>query len=204
MRRILALIGLSLVFAVAVELVQPTALAIPLIAQTPPADLETDSITQEKQRNPQFRPDPDNPNMLRDYGFNEPIAQTGKVTVRGDIRPISSDRLITPCPRDSAPYALAESTNYRVQICSAEYDPWLPKYYIGRAKDGNGELRITSTNANEARQLIFRNAGYSYILYRDSARPQLSNAYLEVYTPSGRGYGEALFYIYERLDRPRG
>lgn len=133
----------------------------------------------------------------RDYGSTTPISTTGKMTVRDQIRSVDIDKLITLCPTDSAPYALAESTHYRVQICSEEYDPKLPKYYIGQAKDGSGELRITSRNLDEARQLVFKNDDYTYVLYRDGARPDQSNAYLEVYTPNGESYAEALFYLYE-------
>lgn len=150
----------------------------------------------------QLQPDPNTPNLLRDYAPNAPIPATGQVTIRGDVRQLDLDRLIADCPADSAPYALAESTGYFIQICSAEYDPWLPKYYIGQAKDGSGELRLTNDNPDTARQLIFPNDGYTYTLYRDSARPDQTNAYLEVGTPDGKIYAEALFYLYERLDRP--
>ena len=136
------------------------------------------------------------PEMERDYGLTTPIATTGTVTVRDRIRFVDSDKLLTACPTDTAPYALAESTHYRVQICSEEYDPQLPKYYIGQEK-GGGELRITSSNLNEARQLTFKNGDYTYILYRDGVKPDKSNAYLEVYMPNGKSYAEALFYLYE-------
>ncbi|NJR65089.1 MAG: hypothetical protein HC772_06850 [Leptolyngbyaceae cyanobacterium CRU_2_3] len=133
----------------------------------------------------------------RDYDFSTPIASTGKLTVRERIRTVDTDKLIASCPTDTAPYALAESTHYRVQICSGEYDPQLPKYYIGQAKDGSGELRITSADLDEARQLVFKNGDYTYTLYRDSARPEQNNAYLEIYMPNGKSYAEALFYLYE-------
>ncbi|MBW4659681.1 MAG: hypothetical protein KME15_13475 [Drouetiella hepatica Uher 2000/2452] len=142
------------------------------------------------------KPNPE-PEMERDYGVTTPIATTGKVTVRDRIRFLDSDKLLTACPTDTAPYALAESTHYRVQICSGEYDPQLPKYYIGQAKDGGSELRITSSDLNEARQLTFKNGDYTYILYRDGAKPDQSNAYLEVHMPNGKSYAEALFYLYE-------
>ncbi|MBD3885082.1 hypothetical protein IFO70_25455 [Phormidium tenue FACHB-886] len=133
----------------------------------------------------------------RDYGLTTPIASTGKVTVRDRIRYIDTDQLITPCPTDTAPYALAESTHYRIQICSGEYDPQLPKYYIGQAKDGSGELRITNSDLKEARQLIFKNDDYTYVLYQDGARPEETNAYLEVHEPDGESYAEALLYLYQ-------
>lgn len=151
--------------------------------------------------------EPSSPELLssdpkRDYGPTTPIPATGRVTLRQNIRRLNLDRLIAPCPADSGPYAFAESTNYRIEICSKEYDPWLPKYYIGQAKDGSGGLRMTATNPDEARQLIFKNGDYTYILYRDSARPERTNAYLEIFLPNGKGYAEALFYLYERSDRP--
>ena len=125
-----------------------------------------------------------------------PIASTGKITERNRIRFVDADRLFTPCPTDTAPYALAESTHYRVQVCSEEFDPQVPKYYIGQAKEGGSEMRITSSNANEARQLVFKNADYTYVLYQDSARLDSTNAYLEVHEPSGKSYAEALLYLY--------
>jgi len=124
-------------------------------------------------------------------------ATPSKVTMRADIRTLDRSRLIADCPTDSGPYAFAESAHYQIQICSQEYDPWLPKYYIGQSKADHSRLQITSTNPDEARQLIFKNAGYTYILYRDSARPEQSNAYLQVYSPNGDQYSEALLYLYE-------
>jgi hypothetical protein len=148
-------------------------------------------------------PDPDNPNLLRDYDPMSPLPETGRVTLRADIANVNSDRLITDCPTDTALYAFAESSNYRVQICSEEYDPWLPKYYIGRAKDGGDELRLVNKNAYESRQLMFRNGDYRYTLYRDGARPEQMNAYLEIYSPDDRKtYAEALVYLYEKSGRP--
>lgn len=143
------------------------------------------------------------PDIQQDYAATAPLPATGKVTIRDSIRNLDMNQLIADCPSDSAPYAFAESTNYRVQICSEEYDPWQPKYYIGQAKDGSGEMHITSSNPDEARQLIFKHDGYTYILYRDSARPELTNAYLEVYSPSGENHAEALMYLYEASNPPR-
>jgi hypothetical protein len=141
--------------------------------------------------------------IQQDYAPLTPLPSTGQVTQRGQIRNLEPERLLTSCPADSGPYAFAESTNYQIQICSQEYDPWLPKYYIGRAKDGSGELRITSSNPTEARQLIFKNEGYTYVLYRDGVHPDRSNAYLQVYTPDGSSYAEALFYLYEATNPPQ-
>lgn len=155
----------------------------------PPAD-----PTPVSQSNP--------PDLERDYAPDAPISATGQVTIRGDIRNLEDSRLIADCPTDTAAYAFAESTNYFIQICSAEYDPWLPKYYIGRAREGGGELRLTNDDPETASQLIFKNGPYAYILYRDSARLDATNAYLEVYTPDGQGFAEALLYFYERVDRP--
>lgn len=144
-----------------------------------------------------------------DYLPTAPLP-AASITIRADIRTLEIDRLIADCPADSAPYAFAESAHYQVQICSQEYDPWQPKYYIGQSKAGQsgagqsgagqGSLRITSTNPDEARQLIFKNAGYTYILYRggdSSARSEQGNAYLRVYAPNGEQSAEALLYLYE-------
>ena len=134
-----------------------------------------------------------------------PSSSASQVTIRADIRSLETDRLIAACPTDSAPYAFAESRDHQVQICSQEYDPWLPKYYIGQAKGqvqdqaqtGQSLLRITSSSPEEARQLIFRNAGYTYSLHRGGIRPEQRNAYLQISTPDGKQYQEVLLYLYE-------
>lgn len=146
-------------------------------------------------------PEPDTARVQRDYAPTTPLPATGQVTVHGSIRDVESDRMIADCPSDSAPYAFAESTHYLVQICSAEYDPWLPKYYMSRAKDGSGSLEITNSNPDTAQQLIFTNGDYTYTLYRDSARPDQTNAYLEIHTPDGTTHAEALLYFYQQSDR---
>lgn len=168
-------------------------------APTSPAATESSSIAPSLAQAPS---DPSNPRVERDYAPTAPLPATGQVTVRGSIRDVESDRMITDCPSDSAPYALAESTHYLVQICSAEYDPWLPKYYMSRAKDGSGSLEITNNDPDTARQLIFPSGDYSYTLYRDSTRPDQTNAYLEIHTPDGTTHAEALLYFYQQIDRP--
>jgi hypothetical protein len=183
--------------------------ASPQVSPTAPIALSPKRQSSSSNESRLLKPDPqsgvekdkgeeDNvsANIKRDYAPTTPIDETGKVTVRDRIRFLETDRLIADCPTDTAPFALAESTNYRIQICSEEYDPQLPKYYIGQAKDGSGELRITSANLDEARQLIFKNDDYTYVLYQDGARPEQTNAYLEVYEPNGESYAEALFYLY--------
>jgi hypothetical protein len=143
-----------------------------------------------------------NPTVQRDYDLTAPLPTTGQVTIRDNIRNLETDRLIAECPADSAPYAFAESTNYMAQICSAEYDPWLPKYYLGHAKADGSEIWLTNEDHETAQQLIFANDDYTYVLHRDSARPSQTNAYLEVHAPNGTVYAEALLYFYERSDRP--
>lgn len=174
----------------------PTILQSPSPIASPPIEASPtpspDQSTETPATSPTAVSEPQ-----QDYAATSPIPATGQVTIRNDIRNLDVSQLIANCPADSAPYAFAESTHYRVQICSQEYDPWQPKYYVGQAKDGSGELRITSDRPDEARQLIFQSGGYTYILYRDGARPEQINAYLEVYTPSGKNYAEALWYLYE-------
>lgn len=162
---------------------------------SPPADSENAQSQQAQLQNNKVESD-----LQQDYAPTTPLPATGKVTIRDHIRNLDPERLITNCPADSAPYAFAESTHYRVQICSEEYDPWLPKYYLGQAKDGSGEIRITNSNVAEARQLIFKSSGYTYVLYRDAAQPEQVNAYLQVFTPDGDSYAEALLYFYEATD----
>lgn len=184
-----------------VESLQPSTVAESPTSPTPAA-VESSPITPSPSSTPPSQAQSEEPNIQRDFAPTTPLPEIGQVTVRGNIRELAADRMIAECPADSAPYALAESTNYRVQVCSAEYDPWLPKYYMSQAKDGSGNLELTNTDPNTARQLIFTNGDYTYILYRDSARPEQTNAYLEVHTPDGTTYAEALLYFYERSDRP--
>lgn len=178
-----------------VQSLAPNSIA-PNSAADPSSDPSIDRAT-DRTIAPEAESPTETTALQQDYASSQPIAATGQVTQRYGIQALDPAQLIADCPTDSAPYAFAESTNYRVQICSQEFDPWLPKYYIGQAKDGSGDLRITSANPNEARQLIFKVEGYTYILYRDSARPEQNNAYLEVYTPNGGGYAEALWRLYE-------
>jgi hypothetical protein len=166
------------------------------LAQSESAQPEPEAIQSESAQLESAQPAASQPSLNQDYGSTTPLPQTGQVTIRNDIRNLDLNQLIAPCPSDSSPYAFAESTNYRVQICSAEYDPWQPKYYIGQAKENREELTITSTDPAAARQLVFKHAGYTYVLYRDG-RTVASNAYLQVFTPSGEGYAEALLYFYE-------
>ncbi|MGG6294531.1 hypothetical protein ACQ4M4_08910 [Leptolyngbya sp. AN02str] len=173
------------------------------VASAPAASPSPAPTVSSSRPKTEFQPDPDNPDLFRDVIPTEPIPATGRLTVRGDLRQADESLLFAQCPSDSAPYAIAASGNYRIQICSAEYDPWQPKYYIGQTHDGTEELKITSTNPDEARQLIFQNGGYVYNLYRDGGQPDMLNAYLEVYTPEGKIYAEALHYIYERQDMPQ-
>ncbi len=167
-------------------------------AELKPSELNTELNTADL---PDAQPDTQ-PEIQQDYAPTQPLPSTGKVTIRADIRSLALERLIADCPTDSSPYAFAESSNYQVQICSAEYDPWQPKYYIGQSKANATRLEITSTDPDAARQLIFKHADYTYIIYRDSARPELNNAYLEIYPLSGAASAEALLYLYE-MEPPR-
>lgn len=150
----------------------------------------------------QFHRDPNNPNLLRDVDPTAPIPATGQVTIRGSIRNLDTNRMISECPADSAPYAYAESTNHRVQICSAEFDPWLPKYFMGQPKNGSGEIRATNDNPDTAQQLVFNNGDRTYALSRSRDRSGDANMYLEIRNPDGTTYAEALLYFYEQIDRP--
>jgi hypothetical protein len=183
----------------------PAAPAAPSVAPSPIQSPISSTVLPSPlpQKTSSLRPDPNNPDILRDYDTMSPLPETGRVTVRSDINSLDTARLIVDCPTDTAPYAYAESSNYRIQICSEEYDPWIPKYYIGRAKEGGTELRLINKNVAEARQLIFRNGDYMYTIYRDGARPDRMNAYLEIYSPDDRKtYAEALLYLYEKSGQP--
>lgn len=166
--------------------------AEPSLAPSPSAPAASSPLSQAEAT----------PAIQRDFAPTTPLPETGQVTARGSIRDLEADRMIAQCPADSAPFAFAESTNYLVQICSAEYDPWLPKYYMSRAKDGSGTIELTNDNPDTARQLIFTNGDYTYALDRDGDRPAQTNAYLEVQTPDGITHAEALLYFYEQSAAP--
>ncbi|MDI9640049.1 hypothetical protein QM565_30535 [Geitlerinema splendidum] len=169
---------------------------------TPPSSNETPQPPSVAQNRPAFQADSDNPNYLRDYEPTEPLPATGRVTIRGDARPLDPSNLFTTCPTDTGLYAYAESTHYEIIICSEEFSPDVPKTYISQAKDGSGSLRIVSQDRDSAYRLTFSNGGYTYSLYRDGARPEQLNAYLEVTEPNGKTYAEALLYLYEYTRRP--
>ncbi len=168
------------------------------ISQTKTSPISTQNRVEVAQNKAKFKPDPDNPNYLRDYGFNTPLPQTGKVTIRRTVGQFNQKKMFKPCPANSNLYAFAESTNYQVEICSKERKPSQPKYYLSRAKNGSGGITIRSNDEDAAYQLIFQNNGYTYSIYRDGGDPQRVNAYLEVTRPDGKTFAEALLYLYER------
>ncbi|MBD2310339.1 hypothetical protein H6G20_01405 [Desertifilum sp. FACHB-1129] len=181
---------------------EPSVAPSPEQPATPPSSNETSQPPGVAQNRPTFQADSDNPNYLRDYEPTEPLPATGRVTIRGDARPLDPSNLFTTCPTDTGLYAYAESTNYEIIICSEEFSPDVPKTYISQAKDGSGSLRIVSQDRDSAYRLTFSNGGYTYSLYRDGARPEQLNAYLEVTEPNGKTYAEALLYLYEYTRRP--
>ncbi|MBF2077525.1 MAG: hypothetical protein IGR76_03135 [Synechococcales cyanobacterium T60_A2020_003] len=157
------------------------------------------AIAQAPVLNPErFTASPGDPNVLRDYDPLTPIPQIGSVTVRGTLDEATDGSTIEDCPTNTDLYAVAESTSYQIQVCSAEGNPQLPKYFVAQAQDGSGTVRITNEEVDSARQLIFKGDRDWYSLYRDSAHPEITNAYLEIYTPDGRTYAEALLSIHER------
>lgn len=169
---------------------------------TPPSNTETpEEPLKIAQNGENFKSGADSPNYLRDYEPTQPLPTTGKVTIRRDVRELDTATIFSNCPTDTAPYAYAESSNYEVLICSEQFDPSVPKTYIGAAKDGSGSLRIESQDRAAAYQLIFQNNDYTYSIYRDGARPESLNAYLEVTQPNGKTYAEALLYLYEYIPR---
>jgi hypothetical protein len=169
----------------------------PVVVVNPAALAQAPVLMPER-----FTPSANDPNVLRDYAPLTPIPDIGSVTVRGTLDAAPERLAFEDCPPDTSPYAMAESTSYGIQVCSTETDPGLPKYFVAQAKDGSGVIRVTNQEELSARQLIFKGDRYWYILYRDGARPEIMNAYLEIYTPEGRTYAEALWSIYERRDYP--
>ena len=177
----------------------------PNIKKETPKTTPSSSLTWEKGKSPglsiaeksNFTPDADRPLYLRDYKLKEPLPQTGKVTTRSDIKQLDASKLFASCPADSAPYGYAESSNYKVLLCSLSSAPKVPKYYIMSAKDGSGSLSIDSQKKIMAYQLKFQHRSYLYHINRDGVRPETINAYLEVTQPNGKTYAEALLYLYE-------
>lgn len=160
----------------------------------------TSKLHEVAQNSSRFHPDSPRSNVFRDYGWTTPLPETGKVTIRRNLTDLSSNQVFKPCPAYSALYAFAESTNYQVEVCTKEHTLNVPKYYFGQAKDGSGKLTIVNENQDEASQLIFKNNGYTYDIFRDGAKPEQINAYLEVKQPDNKIYAEALLYLYEKLD----
>lgn len=160
-------------------------------------------ITSSSDRLAQAQPtDASDAPAQRDYAPTAPIPETGQVTVRNSIRTLEPTQMLDACPPDSAPYAYAESTNHRVQICSAEYDPWLPKYFIADPQDGSSEIRITNDDPDTARQLLFSDGDRTYSLAPATERSADTNLYLEIRSADGSRQAEALLYFYEQSDRP--
>ena len=131
---------------------------------------------------------------IEDYRFSTPLPQTGKVTIRRSLKAFNRQRMFTACPKNSRLYAFAESTHYLVQICAQQ---GVPRYYLSKGKQDGSRLTIEDRDSSRTRQLIFANKDYLYILYRDGARPERINAYLQVFRKDQQILGEALLYLYE-------
>lgn len=140
-------------------------------------------------------------NRKADYDFSTPIPQIGRTTIRRSLAEFDRTQMVAPCPPDTVLLTAAESTNYHIQICSAEDDPTQPAYYMGFAKDGSGDIVIPASDRQAARQNVFRNGNYTYSIYADGRAPERMNAYLEVLLPNGEMHAEALWYLYRHNER---
>jgi hypothetical protein len=155
-------------------------------------------LVQAPVLNPErFSASAGDPMVLRDYDPLTPIPATGQVTRRGNLAEAPGYLHFADCPEGADLYAVAQSSSYVIQVCAAVGDPLQPELFLAQAKDGSGTIQVISEDPQAAQQLIFRGDRYWYMLYRDGARPEILNAYLEIYTPEGRTYAEALYGIYE-------
>jgi len=125
------------------------------------------------------------------------------VTDYQDIRNLDLAKQFASCPTDTVLLRYAESPNFKVQICSKEYDLSLPGYYMGQAKDGSGSLTFKLTDRAAAEQGVYVNGDYRYVIYtdglhRDGFRPQL-----QIFGPGTKLLTqEQLLSLYEKDFRP--
>ncbi|MEI6428279.1 MAG: hypothetical protein WCO45_07810 [Pseudanabaena sp. ELA607] len=135
--------------------------------------------------------------MHRDYEYETPLPQTGKVTIRLPIQDLPSAKLFESCPKKSYLEEFGESTHYLVMICRDQKND-LKKYWLQKTKKTGRILRLTAQDQPRSQPSLWKSGDYEVMLYKDG-RGQ-GNAYLESYNmKTQKGRGEALLYYYSKF-----
>jgi hypothetical protein len=125
------------------------------------------------------------------------------VTDYQDIRNFDSRKQFTPCPTDTILLRFAETTKYKVQICSQEGDLSLPGYYMGQGKNGGGNLKFKIRDQQAAQTGVYKHEDYSYILYTDGLHRDGFRPKLQVYGPKAKLLlEEQLLSLYDKDYHP--
>jgi hypothetical protein len=136
--------------------------------------------------------------IIRDYEFSTPLPQTGKVTVRQPIESLPLKSLFDRCPTKSHLEAFAQSTHFLVMVCRDDVND-LKKYWIQKSIKNGKVRKITAQDLPNSQPVAWQSEDYAVSIYADSARPELSNAYIESFnTKTQKGRAEALLYYYSK------
>lgn len=138
--------------------------------------------------------------LKRDYGFSDPLPQTGRVTVRKGIQALPKNQLFDRCPAQSRLEEFAESTNFLVMICRDDRNN-LKRFWIQKAKKTGEITKLTWLMDRGDPYKGWTSGDYSVSLYTDGVRPAgRANAYVESFnTRTKQGKAEALIYYYGRI-----
>jgi hypothetical protein len=132
-----------------------------------------------------------------------PVTKKLPVTDYQDIRNFDLNQQFAPCPTDTVLLRFAESTKYKVQICSQEGDLNLPGYYMGHSKNGSGNLKFKIKDKQAAQQGVYKHEDYSYILYTDGLHRDGFRPKLQVFGPKAKLLlEEQLLSLYDKDYRP--
>ena len=81
--------------------------------------------------------------IKRDYEYQTPLPQTGKVTIRLPIQDLPADSLFESCPKKSYLQDFAESSHYLVMVCRDKTNK-LKKYWLQKTIKTGKVLRLTA------------------------------------------------------------
>lgn len=135
--------------------------------------------------------------IKRDYEYQTPLPQTGKVTIRLPIQDLPVASLFESCPKQSYLQEFAESTHFLVMVCRDQKND-LKKYWLQKTKKTGKILRLTAQDQPYSQPSLWKSGDYQVNLYADGIGQ--GNAYVESYNmKTEQGRGEALLYHYSKF-----
>lgn len=135
--------------------------------------------------------------LQRDFPFNQPIPETGRVTQRLPLNQLPAAKLFSKCPESTKLAQYAESSHFQVIICTDKKAARSFKYWIQKSKRTNKISQIIARTDPNSLESVWESGDYRVMIYADGARPDTINAYLESYNrKTQKGIAEALLYHY--------